>query len=406
MSDSVESSNHNTPTPYAEDTVPGPPGTTLKDTSKDSSAPVGGPVAATDTDILRALDTPTGSVIVNDQFFQWHTRTLIDVSTLPEVALTPPEQERHQIYCHLLAAITAYYWCGNKYGRDGSYPLNTLPSAWDQKTFQALRESHPYLASEYAGHNIAALAVDGNGEIIDFDFNHNNLFDSTIEHAEARLVRRVYNLSRLYDTWNVNPATAATTDAHTPGFQMSSPGSSSRTFQNVTIYTSLESCAQCSGIMALGTVKQVVYLQPDPTMYRIGNILRNLTKGSGLDAPLPIPASSVGYGAFDKLNEAYFELYEAGHAGREEALFFVPADSSRKKQYMTSITSFLSSKYALEIFQDSLRSLRESEEWLANPTYSPDQDGHALSNAECLEHCKRFYGYAVSRGKRGTPHHA
>src|SRR3981189_2447238 len=42
----------------------------------------------------------------------------------------------------------------------------------------------------YLGHNIACIAVDGNGEIIDFDFNHNDLFRSSAEHAESRMVRR------------------------------------------------------------------------------------------------------------------------------------------------------------------------------------------------------------------------
>src|SRR5262249_60859373 len=34
----------------------------------------------------------------------------------------------------------------------------------------------------YVGHNIACIAVDGNGEIIDFDFNHNHFFRSSAEH--------------------------------------------------------------------------------------------------------------------------------------------------------------------------------------------------------------------------------
>ena len=39
----------------------------------------------------------------------------------------------------------------------------------------------------YLGHNIACIAVDGNGEIIDFDFNHNDFFRSSAEHAESRI---------------------------------------------------------------------------------------------------------------------------------------------------------------------------------------------------------------------------
>ena len=57
---------------------------------------------------------------------------------------------------------------------------------------------------------------------------------------------------------------------------------------NVTVYTSLEPCSQCAGIMALGRVREVVYLQTDPGMYSISNILRRLTAGTKLEAPVPI----------------------------------------------------------------------------------------------------------------------
>ncbi len=48
----------------------------------------------------------------------------------------------------------------------------------------------------YLGHNIACIAVDENGSILDFDFNHNELFNSSAEHAEARLVRRLFSLNQ------------------------------------------------------------------------------------------------------------------------------------------------------------------------------------------------------------------
>ena len=48
----------------------------------------------------------------------------------------------------------------------------------------------------------------------------------------------------------------------------------------VTLYTSLESCAQCSGVMSLAGIKQIVYLQNDFTAYKIGNIMYNLANRS------------------------------------------------------------------------------------------------------------------------------
>ena len=53
----------------------------------------------------------------------------------------------------------------------------------------------------YVGHNIACVAVDGNGEIIDFDFNHNEFFRSSAEHAESRMVRRLFSLTDIFDSW-------------------------------------------------------------------------------------------------------------------------------------------------------------------------------------------------------------
>ena len=113
----------------------------------------------------------------------------------------------------------------------------------------------------YLGHNIACVAVDGNGEIIDFDFNHNDFFRSSAEHAESRMVRRLFSLTDIFDSWRTG--------------QPSQGRSKAASLNEVTLYTSLESCAQCSGVMSLAQVKQIVYLQNDFTTYKIGNIMFN-----------------------------------------------------------------------------------------------------------------------------------
>ena len=124
----------------------------------------------------------------------------------------------------------------------------------------------------YFGHNIACIAVDENGEIIDFDFNHNELYNSSAEHAEARLVRRIFSLNQAYDHWQTHGAG----ESFIPYANV---------FNGVTIYTSLESCAQCSGIMTLANMLRVVYLQSDPGQYLVGNILYNLSR--------PVPSDSL-----------------------------------------------------------------------------------------------------------------
>src|ERR1700677_4425723 len=92
--------------------------------------------------------------------------------------LEPPqfedwEKERHRIYSLLLLAMVYAKWNGNKYGEIGDY------GQW--RANQLLGNANGenlYGGGSYLGHNIAALAVDAEGRIMDFDFNHNAIFDS------------------------------------------------------------------------------------------------------------------------------------------------------------------------------------------------------------------------------------
>ncbi|MEQ1841894.1 MAG: ATP-binding cassette domain-containing protein, partial [Verrucomicrobiales bacterium] len=75
------------------------------------------------------------------------------------------------------------------------------------------------------------------------------------------------------------------------------------------IYTSLESCAQCSGIMALASVLRVVYLQSDPGQFLIGNMLYNLTGRAArrYGAPEPLSADAFGFEHKQALDQAVEE---------------------------------------------------------------------------------------------------
>ncbi len=301
--------------------------------------------------------------------------------------LEDPLQERHRIYSSALAQITRYYWSGNKYGVSGSYPRNPMTDDW--------KEVCPYLEGEYRGHNIAALAVDHNGYIIDFDFNHNALFDASTEHAEARLIKRVFSLTQLQDSWNVasegNPA-----DKY------------SNALSNVTVYTSLESCTQCTGIMMLGRVKEVVYLQSDQGMYRIGDLLHTITarkeKQDYIRAPEPISASSIGVEIVEDLNKAFAEFMESKDSG---PAFHISEDG--KERRTSSITSFLCTEPALQAFS-KLSALLDIDD-LAFPGFQPKCDGDSdecvgtkLTNREVQDEARRFVRYATLKGHRGTPH--
>jgi tRNA(Arg) A34 adenosine deaminase TadA len=331
----------------------------------------------------------------------WH-EPLARVATPEPVTLTEAEKERHRICCLVLISLILGYWNGNKRGRKGEYPWR-----------EGQRDSvGGYVGGDYLGHNIGCLAVDGVGRMIDFDFNHNEIFNSSVEHAEARLVKRVFTLSRVYQGWaTTRPADAtralysrlveqtnAPIDLIKDGLDIavtSLPPSSvdyMSTLSDVTIYTSLESCAQCSGIMALAKVKAVVYLQKDRGMYSIGNIMRNLTTES-LRAPLPISADLIDLPQYNDLDVKFKEFYRGVGTGP----FWVLND---RRDTTPSVTSFLCTDSARETFATGADELGALV--LHYPEAAPFTG--ALTNAEVLESGRKFLSYSLLCGERGTAH--
>jgi tRNA(Arg) A34 adenosine deaminase TadA len=307
-------------------------------------------------------------------------------------------KERHRIFSLLLMKLIRRFWNGNKSG-----PLGTYPRRAQQRDASADRYRGDMLASpdsfrvnwdRYLGHNIACLAVDGNGEIIDFDFNHNNVFRSTVEHAESRLIRRLFSLTNISDSWN----TGDRLPGKSRGFSLNS----------VTLYTSLESCAQCSGIMSLGQVKEVIYLQRDPTTYVVGNFMFNLAGKDSQNRPLspiPVPASAIDLPVFDELNTAYKAFFEditdAKKANDKSRAFYISPDETIV-DYDPSITSFLCSDRALDIFSDGAQQFDALT--LKFPRASEQAQPAKWTNQKCLQEAKRFYDYADIEGYRGSPH--
>jgi tRNA(Arg) A34 adenosine deaminase TadA len=249
----------------------------------------------------------------------------------------------------------------------------------------------------YLGHNIACIAVDGLGHIIDFDFNHNALFRSSVEHAESRLVRRLFSLTDIYDSWKTGPHVDAKPHA--------------ALLSEVTLYTSLESCAQCSGIMSLAGVKQIVYMQNDFTAYKIGNIMYNLANrtpikdgngnvtGSIPGAPIPIPGSKVGISEFDKLNRGNLDFIAKMNAGGEP--FFMSGNFVDRDPL---ITSFLCTDTAFDIFKtggnnlDSFPLQFKDYRFPAQDPLPADPAKRALTNHECLTEAQKFFEYVDVEG--------
>lgn len=324
-------------------------------------------------------------------------------------------RERHRIYCYLLMKLIVRFWNGNKHGPLGTYPLRAQQrdSAQPPQAVPRYRGDMTDGADglrinwdRYLGHNIACVAVDGNGEIIDFDFNHNEFFRSSAEHAESRMVRRLFSLTDIFDSWRTGQPIARKPRA--------------ASLNEVTLYTSLESCAQCSGVMSLAGVKQIVYLQNDFTAYKIGNIMYNLAnrlevkdpEGNVTNipgAPIPIAASEIGLAEFSRLNEAYLTFIEkimAAEAANPPDLagaFFVPEHGTA--DFEPSVTSFLCTDDARAIFISGGQKLDSL--MLENAAWKPagkGGDDDVLSNIQCLEQAQKFYQYADVEGYRGSPH--
>jgi tRNA(Arg) A34 adenosine deaminase TadA len=326
----------------------------------------------------------------------------------------PAVRERHQIYSYLLMKLIHRFWNGNKNGPVGTYPQRSaqLEKGRTDRYLGDINERSDSAHTgwdRYLGHNIACVAVDDLGHIIDFDFNHNAFFRSTAEHAESRLIRRLFSLTDAFDSWNTGRNVNAKPQA---------------ALSKVTLYTSLESCAQCSGVMSLAGVKQIIYMQNDFTAYKIGNIMFNLAnrrpakddKGQiiknsdGTDkmipgAPVPIPAQKVGLDKFfKKLNDANIDFGKK----MQGEFFFKPIDGKEDRE--PSITSFLCTDAALNIFKDGADALDKMViqfkpyPFKDAPRPLSEDPQRMLTNQECLDEARKFFEYADFEGYRGSPH--
>lgn len=305
-------------------------------------------------------------------------RPLSEVAAVPVVSYDEGEAERHSIYAGLLMAMVSQSWNGNKNGaRDAEYPGRSKQRRSDG-TYLGDR-----LGDRYIGHNIAAFAVDGNGRIVDFDFNHNKVFNSSVQHAEARLIRRLFGLAAVQDSWDLSTG----------------PKKYRTDLNDTTVYTSLESCAQCAGIMALASLPTVIYLQPDPGQYMIGQILRNL---SDVRNAQHVPASAFGFQFFDRLVEGYRQHQRDIVNG---AVFWKSLTDPSKIDVGRAITSFLCTDLAFDIYA-------EGANWFTafvckHPDYAPLNavtKAPAMKNQAVLTHAQQFLDYVTKAAQRGTPH--
>ena len=345
------------------------------------------------------------STMPADPVVHYWNRPLSELVDLGNYTATPPEMERHRVYANLVLALLHGYFNGNKDGDIGEYP-------WQPSQRISGSGTHSlYAGGRYLGHNICCIAVDGDGDIIDFDFNHNSIFNSSVEHAEARLIKRIFSLADIHQDWNSQVGSDDRWNLTSSGkapIRGEMDDDYGRSLSNVTIYTSLESCAQCSGIMTLANIKQVVFLQPDPTQYMIGRIMYRLSrpvgKEGGPGAPRPISGTEVGIAETQRLADDYKSFQAQVGIGPGKTPFYKPPGSDAEPDRWSSsksITGFLCSDLAFASFRSGREALDTMT--LNHADYRPEGQG-MHSNAEVLTQARNFLNYALTEGRRGTPH--
>ncbi len=156
------------------------------------------------------------------------------------------------------------------------------------------------------GHNIGSILVAPNGQIVNWARNCNAALSNGTQHGEVRLMSGYLNRVGGY------------------------------TLKEHTIYTTLEPCAQCSGMMILCSIKRTVYGQTDPGF---GKAIERLTLDSKKWNEMgykPYPREVISDRSKTKYCEYLDEAYE---------------------EVGGSITEFLLTEKAKSIFSSSLEEL-------------------------------------------------
>jgi tRNA(Arg) A34 adenosine deaminase TadA len=232
------------------------------------------------------------------------------VAAPAHLELSAQVQERHEIYLRLAMALVFDGWGVDRERKD---LVAAYAAAEPGRQFGA-----------YAGHNVGALLVGAQDQIICFALNRNVELNSTLEHAEARAIRMAIQI------------------ANAERFQSGGPAwSFSNLLRGDRLYATLEPCAQCAGIMDLANVGTVVFGQKDPAQHDIINILYNLrhspsgqTSSDAGGAPTPVPA-------------AFLDVWGELEAAYRSFVATAQADSR------IGLTSFLETVAAYRIYREA-----------------------------------------------------
>jgi len=166
------------------------------------------------------------------------TENVAGQTVKPSVQLSPAQQELDEIWS-LLALAIAY------------------------KDWQTGTER---------GHNIAALLIDPSGQPVFWARNDRFATDNGTDHSEIRLMRNYLDCPG---------------QVQYLGEQAPNRYKGARAGHGFTIYTTLEPCVMCTGMMLMNRLSRAVYVQADPDY---GKVMERLNAASTAGWP-PYPVS-------------------------------------------------------------------------------------------------------------------
>jgi tRNA(Arg) A34 adenosine deaminase TadA len=225
----------------------------------------------------------------------------------------PGEKWRHMIFSYAIMALSWNEFNGNKEGPVGFYPSRSAQEIGSvtpivKKTYGdncgVYASKTGGLPVDYNGHNIVALAVGKRGEILRVSYNHNTLFNSTVDHAEERLIDGLYRDPKAF-----------VPESTSQMFDSSEKLVIEKYMQHISVYTSLEPCQQCSGKMHLALIPEVISCQRDWDIHLLGDQLYQQ-----FHKCRPILASYFDFSPYDELGRKYMNFCQ--RVSQEKISFF------------------------------------------------------------------------------------
>lgn len=193
-----------------------------------------------------------------------------------------------------------------------SFEQKELDEIYSQMAYAVVYKDWQKKSKDKRGHNIGSVLVDGRGEIVHWARNCNNITKNSTMHGEVRVMQGYINKL----------------------------GSNGAYLSGYTIYTTLEPCAQCSGMMVLTKLNRAVYGQSDSSYGKAVERL-NLDSSKMTNGFTPYP---------DRPN------YNRVISNKSNDMYGDKLDKAFRESGLKSITGFLLTTEAESIFREATNS--------------------------------------------------